>query len=171
MSTEAHNKVQIVNEQDEVIGAKYLPEALRDNDIRRISRVLVRDTVENILLQKRSAHVLHPHLYTTSAGGHVDEGETYLQAAVRETNEELGLLVTDRDLNVAVKTFREPNAFIRIYTHVVQPDQEILFDPQEVEQVLWCTHQEVDSLVAVQPAVCTASFIKMWSDVADQLVQ
>ena len=45
-----------------------------------------------ILLQKRSlSKDVQPGKWDTSVGGHVNMGETYLEAAIRETGEELGI--------------------------------------------------------------------------------
>ena len=44
------------------------------------------------VLQKRSARKdLEPMLWTSSCSGHVDKGEEYLESAIRECKEELGL--------------------------------------------------------------------------------
>lgn len=52
-----------------------------------------------ILLQKRSmAKDSYPGLWDISVGGHVDAGETPLQAALRETSEEVGIVAKEKDL-------------------------------------------------------------------------
>ncbi len=49
-----------------------------------------------MLLQKRSAHVRSgAGKWDDSVAGHVDEGETYLEAATRELAEEIGVVNTD----------------------------------------------------------------------------
>jgi 8-oxo-dGTP diphosphatase len=57
-----------------------------------------------ILLQEDKVALIERHRlglhYFTFPGGHVDEGETPAQAAVRETQEELGLQVTLKQLVV-----------------------------------------------------------------------
>ena len=45
-----------------------------------------------ILLQQRShKKVIHPLLWDVSVAGHIDTGESFIEAALRETNEEIGL--------------------------------------------------------------------------------
>lgn len=53
-----------------------------------------------ILLQQRShKKSIYPLLWDVSAAGHVDAGESLLNAAIRETHEELGLLLKPEELN------------------------------------------------------------------------
>ena len=53
-----------------------------------------------ILLQQRAAtKIICPLLCDVSVAGHVDAGETVEQAAIRETNEEIGLKITINDLD------------------------------------------------------------------------
>ena len=52
-----------------------------------------------ILQQQRSAtKVIYPLLWDVSVSGHVDAGETVVQAALRETKEEIGLSISANDL-------------------------------------------------------------------------
>lgn len=44
-----------------------------------------------ILLQTRSSHVMFPNLLDISFSGHIQAGETSLEAAIREGREELGI--------------------------------------------------------------------------------
>lgn len=53
----------------------------------------------DVLLQKRSEKKdSHPGCYDISSAGHVDAGETYLEAAKRELYEELGLKIAEEAL-------------------------------------------------------------------------
>ena len=53
-----------------------------------------------ILLSQRSAEkTICPLLWDVSVAGHIDAGETVTQAAIRETKEEIGLAITEKDLH------------------------------------------------------------------------
>jgi isopentenyldiphosphate isomerase len=53
----------------------------------------------DILLQQRSASKqIHPLLWDVSVAGHIDAGETPKQGAIREAKEEIGLSITENEL-------------------------------------------------------------------------
>ena len=51
-----------------------------------------------LLAQRAASKTIYPLLWDVSVAGHVDAGEDIIHAAIRETQEEIGLLVTDSDL-------------------------------------------------------------------------
>ena len=56
---------------------------------------------KHILLAQRAAKkAICPLLWDVSVAGHIDAGETTKQAAIRETKEEIGLTITESDLQL-----------------------------------------------------------------------
>ncbi|MBO3116472.1 NUDIX domain-containing protein [Winogradskyella sp. DF17] len=52
-----------------------------------------------VLLQQRSRKkIIYPLLWDVSVAGHIDAGESFIDAAVRETQEEIGLAIGKKDL-------------------------------------------------------------------------
>lgn len=85
----------VVNERDEPIGRAARREVHARGLWHRAVWVLVFDRAGRIFLQKRSMKKdMSPGLWDGSCAGHVDAGEDYDTAAVRELGEELGLHVT-----------------------------------------------------------------------------
>jgi 16S rRNA (adenine1518-N6/adenine1519-N6)-dimethyltransferase len=166
---ENYPKVQIVDEKDNVIGAEYLYDAIEKGVIRRASRVFVFDDAGRFLVQKRGANIRKPLLFDQSVGGHVDEGETYLDAATREMKEEIGL--EGFELKEIVVSYRNPEFFNAIYRVQVPSGTEVKFDPEEVDSVHWMSSEEVDSLVNDTPDLCTDAFVQIWKEFRDKLVQ
>ncbi len=75
-----------VNDQDEVLGEASIERAHREGLMCRVSAVYCVNEKGDILVQERADGGLDH-----SAAGHVDPGETYIQAAQRELFEELGV--------------------------------------------------------------------------------
>lgn len=161
-------KVVVVDENDLVIGAKYLDQALQDQDIRRAARVFVFDTEGNFLVQKRSAKVRKPLLFDQSVGGHVDEGESYHEAAVREMAEEIGL--ENVELSKIALSWRNPEFFNGIFKATIAVGTELKQDQNEIEELLWMSPSDVDNLVNQTPEKCTDAFVEIWKTFRDKLV-
>ncbi len=87
--------IDIVNEQDEVIGKTSQKDIYDKKLNHRIVHIMViNPKAREIYFQKRSEKKdFLPGYYCTSAGGHVQSGETYEQAAERELHEEIGLQI------------------------------------------------------------------------------
>src|SRR5450432_310133 len=82
----------VVNARDEVIGRELRREVHARGLWHRAIHVLVFSGAGRVFLQKRSrSKDTAPCLWYSSCSGHVDSGEDYDTAAVRELGEELGL--------------------------------------------------------------------------------
>jgi len=93
-----------------------------------------------ILLQQRShKKIIHPLLWDVSAAGHIDAGESFIEAALRETKEELGLILNSGNLQ-KIGTFLhetnygkiQDNEFHQVYIAELKADLNQL-QPQEDE--------------------------------------
>lgn len=86
----------------------------------------------------------------SSTGGHVQHGETGLEALVRELNEELGLVVNKEKLKYVV-TWKHPRKR-HIFDIYLLDAEEINIDKlklqeEEVEFVRWMTVKEIEKLI------------------------
>jgi isopentenyldiphosphate isomerase len=79
-------EVIVVNENDDEIGTMSMSEAHRNGTPHRIAITYVENTAGQFLVQIRMSGALDH-----SSAGHVDPGESYLDAAKRELEEELGI--------------------------------------------------------------------------------
>lgn len=85
----------VVNENDEVIGTATRRQVHADPTlIHRATGLFVFNSDKQLLMQKRSkTKDMFPQYWVFSVGGHVDSGDTYEKAIVREMKEELGIEV------------------------------------------------------------------------------
>jgi len=116
--------------------------------IREISAAILIDTNGRVLLQRRSPRKENnPDLWDVSAAGHLSAGESAVDAAVRETMEELGLTLRRDELKL-VATLQEScvlnngtyydNEFHEVFVVVRDVDIDALtLDPEEVAEVKW----------------------------------
>ena len=66
----------------------------------RVVHIWIYNNKGEILIQKRSLKKdVFPCKWDISAAGHIDVGESPIEAAIRETAEELGIILKERDLN------------------------------------------------------------------------
>ena len=99
-------KIVVVDKDDNVVGVVEKSEALSKGLVRRIARIFVFNAKGELFLQRRSNNVeTYPNTQDQSAGGHVDEGESYDEAAKRELSEELG--IEDVELKKVTKFYTE----------------------------------------------------------------
>lgn len=99
-----------------------------------------------LLWQKRSREVdRYPGDYDISAGGHINLGETVVVGAMRECKEEIGIEVTEEDLQFAfTKPFnRNRFAWIFMVNWTGKPD-EFCFNDKEVSEVKWVAYSEME---------------------------
>ena len=89
----SHEMLEVVDKNGNVVGLVRRSEAHGNPAlIHRVVHVLVFDREGGLLLQKRSMNKdVAPGKWDTSVGGHVHPGEDILEAAKRETKEELGI--------------------------------------------------------------------------------
>lgn len=98
------------------------------------------DGTVDILLQKRAmTKKRKPGYYHISAGGHINVGETPIDAAVRETKEEMGIAIDPNQLYLVHVTRMPPNwnDLAHVYIYQLNGDEEFSFDDGEVESVQW----------------------------------
>ncbi len=168
MPPKIYNKVVVADANDNVIGAEFMMDAISKGMIRRAARIYVFNESGQLLLQQRSKNVLKPLLLDQSAAGHVDEGESYKQAAHRELFEELGL--EGYELTEIVMSFRTTDFFNAIYKLVIPDGTPINYDPEELEQVMWMNIEEVDSQMLENPEKFTPAFLEAWALLREKII-
>lgn len=155
--------VVVVNESDEVVGTMSRKEAHSNGTPHRIAVVYLENEKNEILVQVRISGTLDH-----SSAGHVDPGETYLQTALRELSEELG--VKDADLTSIGKGVskevgrkeRNDDGVLEKRTHVFEAfvcsAEPRDLAPEEVQSVYWANPDEVLADMNTFPEKYTGGF-------------
>lgn len=99
---------------------------------------------EILLAQRAATKTICPSIWDVSVAGHVDAGESIVEAVLRETREEIGIHITESDLEKigVFNCFQSyPNGIIDNefhHTFIARIDYnpaDFLLDKQEVQQV------------------------------------
>lgn len=167
MAEKVYPNITAVNDKDEIVGYYQLPDVIAQGFNRRISAVFIFNEVGRVLIQRRSALVLSPNLLDFSAAGHVDEGDTYLTAAKREVNEELGL--GDVEVQLLTPPFRIMDMFTSVYKAVIATNTPVILNPEEVTSFYWVTVEELETMVERHPSQFSEPFLASWPHVCDKI--
>lgn len=140
-----YSKITIVDEDDTLVGYETYDKAIEQRLIRRTCCIYIVDEEGNHLIQKRSMHISKPGKLDKAVGGHVDQGESYKETAVREIQEEIGLV--GLELVEIATSFRTSEFFQAVYKATIPRNTIINFDPHEIESMLWMSTSEIDTHV------------------------
>jgi 8-oxo-dGTP pyrophosphatase MutT (NUDIX family) len=105
LNTENKRRMDVVDDNDKVVGSKSREEIHRLGLLHRDVHVWMFDMDHNIFFQKRGVSVMWAGLLDATVGGHLNVNESYINAALRETKEETGITVTPDDL-IFLKKFK-----------------------------------------------------------------
>lgn len=121
------------------------------------AHVWVIDPKGFVLLQRRSPRVhTFPGMWDSSAGGHIDAGETSVFAARRELYEEMGLLFPEEKFEYIGTIIDQyeisgggaSNEFDDIFLVVIENrDTPIYFNKDEVEGIAWIDFKEFEQKI------------------------
>ncbi|MFX1411717.1 MAG: NUDIX domain-containing protein [Promethearchaeota archaeon] len=161
----AHNpceKIAIVNKNDNIIAIE--PRGNHANGkLHRESSVLIINLNNKILIQKRA----NSERLDYSASGHFSFFETYLEGALREVEEELGLNIPKSKF-IKIKKFRINysgeyinNRFITLYE--VKGEyriKDMKIDHSEVKSVKYYSISKLKKLIKFKPEIFSQGFIE-----------
>lgn len=150
------NYLIIVDDDNNVIGTAPFVEVHTKGIRHRAIEVFVFNSNGDMLIQRRGANITYPLLFTSSAGGHVEDGSDYETTAKAEMQEELGL--GDLPLEYINTIYdEEQKEFIAVYKTVFDgmPD----YDKEELDRVEWMTMDEVAMMTSRFPYLFTGTFL------------
>lgn len=129
------------------------------------------------LWQRRSEKIdRYPGDWDISAGGHINLGESLIEAAIRETREEIGAEIAPEDLQfVATRPFNK-NRFAWVYlVDWTGREENFHFDDEEVSEVRWIKYDEMDEFrekyakAPLKNDDLTFDFLRVWLEMHGNL--
>lgn len=154
----------VVDAQDRVVGREFRGEIHRRGLLHRAVHIFWLRPDGQLGLQRRSfAKDNCPGQISSSCAGHVDAGEDYRVAAVRELGEELGVRVAPeelREIDYAPQHEELGREFVRSYL-LRRAAEPCVLAPFEVDSVLWRQPGEVEAWIAAQPGLFSLPLIHL----------
>lgn len=162
----------VVDARDAVIGRASRREVHARGLWHRAVHVMVFDAAGRILLQRRSAHKdVAPRLWASSCSGHVDSGEEYDPAALRELGEEIGVYPPAGA--APARWFRveacEATGWEFVWVYRLRHDGPLRLEPREIEEAAWHPPADVDAWLARAPGDFCPAFGLIWPLVSGRL--
>jgi len=152
-------ELDLVDKEDRIIGRVTRSDVHGNpNLIHRVAHVLVFNSKGELFLQKRAMNkTVQPGKWDTSVGGHVDAGEDYESAAVRETAEELGIISGAGAFEYLYK-YRHGNDYESEYvsTYRLFWDGRIVLEESEIEEGRFWRLEEIQ---AADISIFTPNFL------------
>lgn len=149
----------VVDAQDRVVGQGRRSEIHARGLLHRAVHVLWLRGDGQLCLQRRSFRKDScPGLISTSCAGHLDSGEDYHPAAVRELGEELDIRVSPEELSLIDRCPAHPrlgNEFVHVF--LLRGDRAARPFPPEVDALLWRTPGELDAWLTRDPGLFSSS--------------
>ncbi len=153
----------VVDSNDEVTGTATRSEVHTLRLIHRAVHVFAFNKRGDLLLQKRSLlKDLCPGLWDSSVSGHLDTGENYPDAAVRELEEEMGIVSEAAPEEIARITPCDKTGWEHVRLYRVRHDGALCYPAAEVETAIWFPLNEVAAWIAARPADFAPGFLKCW---------
>ena len=157
-----------VDEMDRELGSITRAEAHSGSKkFHRAVDILVFNTKDQLLMQKRSMKKdVSPGYWTISVSGHVTYPQSYLETAVKETGEEIGLtlqpenFIEKGDLKIIYAKECEISKLYKVnLNHAV----EIHFDPIEIDAVEWVDKNKLSEWIQTHPITLAAREVLSYS--------
>ena len=154
----------VVDENDVPVSKATRAEVHAKNLIHRAVHVLVFNRNGDLWLQKRSlAKDKNPGVWDSSVSGHLNAGEDYLTAAIRELGEEIGVEKKSEDLEYAVSAKPcEATGWEHIHLFTAQHDGSVDFPAAEIDSMMPFPVSEIEAWSESQPEDFSSAFLELF---------
>ena len=162
--------LDIVDECDQVVGRDTRMRVHEAGHFHRSSHIVLFNSSGQVFVQLRSmSKDSGAGLWDTSAAGHVESGESYVECAVREVREELGIEISATNLNRAATLepqVRNGMEFTHVFT--VTSDQALHLQTEEIDDGRWLLPADLQMWIDAEESAFTEVFRIIWPLVIDR---
>lgn len=155
-------QVVLISENDEVLGLMDKMQAHENGLLHRAFSVFLFNDRGELLLQKRASKKYHsPNQWTNAVCSHPRADETYLQAAKRRLQEELGIQAElTPKFHFIYKAEVGSNLWEHELDHVFTGEYngEFTLNPEEVSEIRYISMKDLDQELEAQPENFTPWF-------------
>lgn len=158
----------VVDEANRVTGQLPRGEVHARGHLHRAVHVFIFNPRGDVFLQKRS-HLkdVAPLKWDSSAAGHLDVGESYAAAAIRETREELGIDIKGTELAAQLPAGTHTDyEFVEL--HLAQHGGPMRCPPEEIATGEWFAPSMVTAWVTARPQDFAKGFVACWNAFLDK---
>ena len=154
----------VVDANDQIIGRKTRGEVHAEKLLHRAVHVFVFNKRGDLLLQQRSMlKDVHPGVWDSSVSGHLDAGEDYAPAAVRELEEEMGIRVDEVPEEIARIAPCEETGWEHVRLYRSGHSGSLRYPAAEVMAAAWFPVAEITAWIAARPEDFASGFIACWN--------
>ena len=162
------DRLTVVDENDEVLESLDRRTIHRENLFHRATHIFIFNRLGELFLQKRSHRKDNfPSLWDSSAAGHVDAGEGYLECAIREVREEIGLVCSLSKIGSVSASERTGNEFVEIFRG--DSDGPMALNVHEIETGGFFSLSMIDHWIAERPSDFAPGFVECYRAVRTSL--
>jgi len=153
----------VVDEHDVPLRIVYGKDYLHENGFfHRAVHVFIEVFGGYFIVQQKAKHTENGGLLSSSVSGHVRYGESYLEAAIRETKEELGLDVESEELEEIAYVSAcgvTNNEFVKLYSYLLDPTKEVItINEEELDGIIILPLGELIEDIADNPNKYSPAF-------------
>jgi len=153
----------VVDAEDRVVEQRSRSEVHRLRLRHRAIHILIVGARGELFLQKRSPHKeCNPGVWDSSVSGHVEAGESYDRAAVREALEEVGIALEappERRFRIEA---REETGYEFTWVYRLRHDGPFHLDPVEIVEGRWFDPRVIEPWILGAPEDFALPFRLIW---------
>lgn len=161
--------LDVVDENDRVIGSEKRGIIHAQRLRHRAVHILVFNDNGQVFLQRRAkTKDTFPDRWDSSSSGHVDAGELYLDCAVRELGEEIGLQgVAPESLELLFTIgAREETGQEFVHVYRTRHNGPFVLHPTEISHGAFFDTKEVTRQIVEKPEEFAPAFVHLWHRLA-----